>query len=134
MSANITLGIWKWIEAYVDIGSLKKEEKIFQHFWIWYCFNIIPDYLEIYFPILSSNGWEIDRNEYSKKIRFVLTMNTKQFLGLFSRDGFKIENLKFGLIFKLIKRLKIVFLYYNMNFKNQEETLFLTLRTTKKGT
>ena len=51
-------------------------------------FNIIPDYLEIYFPILSSNGWEIDRNEYSKKIRFVLTMNTKQFLGLFSRRWF----------------------------------------------
>ena len=89
LSANITLGIWKWIESYVDIGSLKNTgENISTFFGSGIRFNIIPDYLEIYFPILSSNGWEIDRNEYSKKIRFVLTMNTKQFLGLFSRRWF----------------------------------------------
>ena len=89
LSANITLGIWKWIEAYGDIGSLKNTgENISTFFGSGIRFNIIPDYLEIYFPILSSNGWEIDRNEYSKKIRFVLTMNTKQFLGLFSRRWF----------------------------------------------
>jgi hypothetical protein len=88
-SANITLGIWKWIEAYSDIGSLKNRgEKVYTYFGSGIRFNIIPDYLELYFPFISSNGWEINQSDYKKKIRFVLTLNTKQFLGLFSRRWF----------------------------------------------
>ena len=88
-SANITLGIWKWIEAYSDIGSLKNRgEKVYTYFGSGIRFNIIPDYLELYFPFISSNGWEINQSDYQKKIRFVLTLNTKQFLGLFTRRWF----------------------------------------------
>tara|TARA_B100001057_G_scaffold22862_1_gene21240 strand:- start:13795 stop:15702 length:1908 start_codon:yes stop_codon:yes gene_type:complete len=88
-STNITLGIWKWIEAYGDIGSLKNRgEKVYTYFGSGIRFNIIPDYLELYFPFISSNGWEINQSDYQKKIRFVLTLNTKQFLGLFSRRWF----------------------------------------------
>ena len=79
----------KWIEAYSDIGSLKNRgEKVYTFFGSGIRFNIIPDYLELYFPFISSNGWEINQRDYEKKIRFVLTLNTKHFLGLFSRMCF----------------------------------------------
>jgi hypothetical protein len=89
LSANITLGLWKWIEAYGEIGSLKNiREKVYTFFGSGIRFNIIPDYLELYFPFLSSNGWEINQENYERKIRFVLTLNSKQFISLFSRRWF----------------------------------------------
>ncbi len=89
LSANITLGLWKWIEAYGEIGSLKNiREKVHTFFGSGIRFNIIPDYLELYFPFLSSNGWEINQENYERKIRFVLTLNSKQFISLFSRRWF----------------------------------------------
>lgn len=89
LSANITLGIWNWIEAYADVGTLKnKGESAHAYFGSGIRLNIIPDYLELFFPIYSSNGWEIDETPYENKIRFVLILNNKQLLGLFSRRWF----------------------------------------------
>ena len=44
---------------------------------------------------------------------------------------FKIENLKFGLIFNLLKDSKLYF-YIIMNFKNQEETVVFNFEDYKK--
>ena len=49
-------------------------------------FNL--DYFEIYFPIKSSNGLEIERPNYNEKIRFLFTFEPDVLLGLFRRKWY----------------------------------------------
>ncbi|MEY4431879.1 MAG: hypothetical protein RLZZ44_9, partial [Bacteroidota bacterium] len=46
------------------------------------------DYFEIYLPVYSNNGLEINQKNYSDKIRFVVTFSPKTLINLFNRKWF----------------------------------------------
>ncbi|GIZ08598.1 hypothetical protein FUMI01_13250 [Flavobacterium sp. UMI-01] len=81
--------IWNWIEVYGDIGLLKnkfqKERFVYDS---GIRLNLVTDYFEVYLPVYSSNGWEINDNKYNEKIRFIITLSPKIFLNLFNRKWF----------------------------------------------
>jgi hypothetical protein len=83
------MGIWKWIEAYVDLGILKNRNHN-PHFLhgSGIRLNILPDYLEIFLPLHTNKGWEFNENHYETKIRFILLFSPKQLSKLFSRRWF----------------------------------------------
>ena len=85
-STNSSIGLWRWIEFHNDIAFLKnKNEKIFFGYESGIRFNFVHNILEIYFPLYSNNGWEINQKAYPKKIRFVLTANFNAIYNFFRR-------------------------------------------------
>lgn len=89
VSTNISGSIWNWIEAYADFGVLKDrgQEAVFRMD-SGIRFNLITDYLEFYFPIYSSMGWDFGRPNYHEQIRFVFTIDPRSLVGLFTRKWF----------------------------------------------
>ena len=49
--------------------------------------NLVTDYFELYFPVYSSNGWELQDN-YGERIRFIVTLDPKILVNLFTRKWF----------------------------------------------
>lgn len=89
VSTNLSGSIWNWIEAYADFGVLKDhgQEAVFRMD-SGIRFNLITDYLEFYFPIYSSMGWDFGRPNYHEQIRFVFTIDPRSLVGLFTRKWF----------------------------------------------
>jgi hypothetical protein len=86
---NASYSIWNWIELYGDVGFVKNTQQK-QNF-VYNSgirFNLLPDYFELFFPIHSNNGWEINQPNYNEKIRFVITLNPDKFIQLFTRKWF----------------------------------------------
>ena len=50
--------------------------------------NIVENYLEIYFPILNSEKYILNSNNYSKNIRFTLLLDPENLTNLFTRRWF----------------------------------------------
>ena len=50
--------------------------------------NLTPDYLELYFPIFSSNGFSLTQPRFATKIRFILYPGFKTLTSLFTRKWF----------------------------------------------
>ena len=76
LSSNFSIGIWKWVEGYLDFGILKnvnQRMKFYNGYGV--RLNFIPDYLELYFPVGSSHEYSIVKENYLSKIRFVLSSN-----------------------------------------------------------
>ena len=91
VSINAGFGIWKWLEGYLDFGLIKnKSEKSRFLYDSGLRINILPDYLELFFPIYNSNGFQLNDNlsPYSDKIRFLLTLQPKTLTKLFTRKWF----------------------------------------------
>lgn len=89
LATNMSFNIWNWIEIYGDIGVVKNKnlhEKFLYDNGI--RLNLVTDYFELYFPVYSNNGWEIAQNNYSEKIRFMVTLSPKTLLNLFTRKWF----------------------------------------------
>lgn len=85
-TANLSTSIWKYIEAYGDVGLVKnKYNKAKFVYDSGIRLNLVPDYFELFFPIYSNLGWEIAQSNYSEKIRFVVTIDPKVLLELFRR-------------------------------------------------
>lgn len=88
-TVNAGYSVWNWIEVYGDIGLLKNK---FQNPKFVYDsgirFNLVTNYLELYFPVYSNNGLEIAQNKYNEKIRFVITFDPKLLVNLFTRKWF----------------------------------------------
>ena len=63
ITTNLTIGLWKWIESYIDFGIIKNQNKN-PHFL--YAsgirLNILPDYLELFFHFHSMDCREFDGN------------------------------------------------------------------------
>lgn len=88
-SLNINSSIWHWIQCYGDIAIYQnKNQKMQWGFDTGIHFNILPDYLELFFPVYSSNGLEITQNNYHQKIRFVATFSPNTLIKLFTRKWF----------------------------------------------
>lgn len=86
---NTSLNVWRWVELYNDVGFLKnvnQSELLVYDFGI--RLNLVTDYFELYFPMYSNNGWEVNDASYANKIRFIVTLSPKTLTGLFKRRWF----------------------------------------------
>ena len=87
---NLSSTIWKNILLYVDLGLLNNKES--PQFRFVYDtglrLNIIADYFEIYFPIKSSESFDLVNSNYKEKIRFLFTFEPDVLLGLFRRKWY----------------------------------------------
>lgn len=87
-SFNASIGLWRWVEVYGSIGFLKnRNQPVFFGYEGGIRLNFIYEFLELYFPVYSNNGWEITQEDYSSRIRFVLTIHPKKIIN-FVRRGF----------------------------------------------
>lgn len=86
---NASASIWKYIQAYGDIGVVKNKGDSAKFVYdSGVRLNLITDYFEIYFPFYSNLGWELNDPQYSQKIRFVFTANPADLFGLFRREWY----------------------------------------------
>ena len=87
-SLNAGFNIWNWVQIYSDFGlakSINAKPKFLYDSGIH--LNLVPDYFELFLPVHSSNGWEFSNN-YGEKIRFVVTLQPKLLVSLFTRKWF----------------------------------------------
>ncbi|TDY11434.1 metalloprotease [Meridianimaribacter flavus] len=86
---NTSTSIWKYIEAYGDLGLVKNKysdaEVVYDS---GIRLNLVPDYFEVFFPVYSNLGWEIAQPHYDQKIRFKFTVDPQALLGLFRRKWY----------------------------------------------
>ncbi len=88
-TANMSTTLWRYIEAYGDIGLVKN--KSFNPKFVYDSgirLNLVTDYFELYFPIYSNLGWEVDEPNYSQRIRIKFTLDPQALLGLFRRKWY----------------------------------------------
>jgi hypothetical protein len=86
LSTNLNIGIWKWVEGYLDLGVLKDSKEDSRYFYgTGLRLNLLPDFFELYLPISSSNGFELNDFRYRNKIRFIVSYNLESLGNLFSR-------------------------------------------------
>ncbi|AWI27289.1 aminopeptidase [Flavobacterium pallidum] len=88
-TANVGFNVWNWVEVYGDAGFVKN--RLQQNRFLYDSgirLNLVTDYFELYFPVYSSNGWEIGQPNYNEKIRFVVTLDPKLLVNLFTRKWF----------------------------------------------
>ena len=91
ITINAGFGIWKWLEGYLDFGLIKNKNENSRFLYdSGLRINILPDYLELFFPVYNSNGFQLTDNlsPYSEKIRFLLTLQPKTLTKLFTRKWF----------------------------------------------
>ena len=79
LSSNASIGVWRFIELYADAGFLKNrnEDARFKYD-TGVRLNFIHNFLEVYFPLQSSNGFEPEFSDYASRIRFVLTIDIER--------------------------------------------------------
>lgn len=88
-TANFTTSIWRYIQAYGDVGLVKN--KFSSPKFVYDSgvrLNLVEDYFEIYFPVYSNLGWEISQPNYDQRIRFMFTVDPQVLLGLFRRKWY----------------------------------------------
>lgn len=89
ITTNAGFNIWNWIEIYGDLGLVKNDFRGAKFMYdSGIRLNLVPDYFELFFPVYSNNGWEIAEKNYQENIRFIVTLNPKILVGLFTRKWF----------------------------------------------
>ena len=86
-AVNMDSKIWKWFNVYADAGIYKN--KFHSPEFVWDSgikLAVIPDFLELYFPMQSSLGFEPSFKDYGKRIRFTLVLNFSA-IGSYFRKG-----------------------------------------------
>ncbi len=88
-TANVSTTIWKYVEAYGDIGLVKN--KGFNPVFVYDSgikVDLVTDFFELYFPVYSSLGWEIGQSDYDQRIRIKFTLDPEVLFGLFRRKWY----------------------------------------------
>ena len=86
---NASASIWRYIQAYGDLGFVKnKGLSPFFAYDAGVRLDLVTDFFEIYFPVYSNLGWEINQSNYPQKIRFVFTTDFSALAELFTRRWF----------------------------------------------
>ena len=89
LTANTSFTIWDWIEIYGDVGTFKNEGNKPQYIYdSGIRLNFVQDYFELYLPLYSSNGFELNDKNYGERIRFIITLSPKTLTSLFTRRWF----------------------------------------------
>lgn len=88
-TVNLSATIWNWVEYYHDFGMLEnKQAKLDLVYDGGIALSLVPDYFELFLPVYSTNGWEINQPQYAEKIRFTFTFTPKILFNLFTRKWF----------------------------------------------
>jgi hypothetical protein len=75
-SVNVDTSVWKIFHVYADAGVYQNKNQPTKFIWdSGVKVRVIPDFLEIYFPIQSSLGFEPGFKDYAKRIRYTLILN-----------------------------------------------------------
>jgi len=75
-SLNVDTSVWKIFHIYADAGVYKNKNNPTQFIWdSGVKVRLIPDFLEIYFPVQSTLGFEPGFKDYGKRIRYTLILN-----------------------------------------------------------
>ena len=75
-SINIDSHLWKWFNLYADAGIYKNRTRQAEFIWdSGVKVKVVPDFLEIYFPVASSLGFEPGFKDYGRRIRYTLILN-----------------------------------------------------------
>ena len=75
-SLNVDSHVWKWFNVYADAGVYKNKNQGAKFIWdSGVKVKVIPDFLEVYFPIASSLGFEPGFKDYGYRIRYTLVLN-----------------------------------------------------------
>lgn len=75
-SLNVDSHLWKWFNLYADAGVYKNKDRAAKFIWdSGVKVKVIPDFLEVYFPIASSLGFEPSFKDYGYRIRYTLVLN-----------------------------------------------------------
>ncbi|WP_169627257.1 aminopeptidase [Flavobacterium antarcticum] len=89
VTTNAGFNIWNWVEVYGDLGFVKNTNRNAKFVYdSGIRLNLVTDYFELYFPIYSNNGWEIADKNYQENIRFIVTLDPKILVNLFTRKWF----------------------------------------------
>lgn len=89
VSTNVSTTIWNWIFAYGDMGFYKNSFSNPQFVYdSGIRLSFVEDYFELYLPVYSSNGWEAGQPNYDERIRFIVSLDFKTLLRLFSRKWY----------------------------------------------
>lgn len=87
-TTNASVSIWRWVEVYADAGFLKNRgESARFKYDSGIRLNFIHTFLEVYFPLQSSLGFEPGFSDYASRIRFVLTLDFERIYN-FVKRGF----------------------------------------------
>ena len=88
-SLNVDAHVWRWFNVYADAGLYKSRLQPTQFIWdSGVKVKVIPDFLEVYFPVQSSLGFEPSFKDYGQRIRFTLVLNFSAITNYFSRGWF----------------------------------------------
>ena len=66
---NGTFNIWNWIQVYGDAGMFKNQYTSPKFVYdSGLHLNLVPDYFELFLPVYSSNGFELNSNNYGENL------------------------------------------------------------------
>ncbi|HET8855164.1 MAG TPA: metalloprotease [Salinimicrobium sp.] len=86
---NGSTNLWKWIYVYGDLGFMKNRNRKAKFVYdSGIRLSFIADYFEVFFPVYSNLGWEINQKDYDQKIRFIATLDLRTLFSLFSREWY----------------------------------------------
>jgi len=75
-SFNVDSHLWKWFNLYADAGIYKNKNRAEKFIWdSGIKVKVIPDFLEVYFPVASTLGFEPGFKNYGYRIRYTLVLN-----------------------------------------------------------
>lgn len=89
VAMNFEIPVWKMVDIYADTAVFQNKNSA-SHF-IYDTgirIKIIPEFLELYFPIQSSNGFEPGLTKYGQRIRFTLDLNFSSLINHLRRGWF----------------------------------------------
>lgn len=88
-SFNVDSSVWKIFHVYADAGIYKNKNYPTKFIWdSGIKVRVIPDFLEIYFPIQSSLGFEPSFKDYAKRIRYTLVLNLSSIINAARRGWY----------------------------------------------
>jgi len=89
ISNNVNIGVYKWFNLYGDWAWKKNRgEAVGFYYDSGIRINLVQDYFEVFFPVYSSLGWEIDQPDYLSKIRMVFTIDLNGLSKMFRRGWY----------------------------------------------
>ena len=88
-TVNASFNIWNWVELYGDAGTYKNQGLNAKYIYdSGVHLNLVQDYFELFLPVYSSNGFELNDKNYGERIRFIITISPKTLTSLFTRRWF----------------------------------------------
>lgn len=88
-SVNVDTSVWKIFHIYADAGVYQNSNRPTQFIWdSGVKVRVISDFLEIYFPVQSSLGFEPGFKDYARRIRYTLILNLSSIINAARRGWY----------------------------------------------